>query len=160
MEWEAEAAAAANLGVRVVSLRTAHVLGKGGILRELERTFRLFAGGWFGKGSQWMSWIEVDDLARLYLDALEDDRYRGPVNAAAPEPVSQRQFMKAVGRALGKPAWLRIPSLPVRIVYGDFADVFLGSQRIVPRRALSLGFAFRYRRLDDALGHIYGQKTS
>lgn len=160
MEWEAEAAAAANLGARVVSLRTAHVLGKGGILRELERTFRFFMGGWFGKGSQWMSWIAVDDLARLYLDALEDDRYRGPVNAAAPEPVPQRQFMKAVGRALGRPAWFRIPSFPVRMVYGDFADVFQGSQKLVPHRALSLGFVFRYRRLDDALGHIYGQETS
>lgn len=159
MEWEAEAAAAANLGVRVVSLRTAHVLGRGGILRELERTFRLFAGGWFGKGSQWMSWIEVDDLARLYLDAVEDDRYRGPVNAAAPEPVPQRQFMKAVGRSLGRPAWLRIPSFPVRMVYGDFADVFLGSQRLVPHRALSLGFTFRYRRLDDALKHVYGKAS-
>jgi uncharacterized protein (TIGR01777 family) len=160
MEWEAEASAAAHHGVRVVSLRTAHVLGKGGILRELERTFRLFMGGWFGKGSQWMSWIEVSDLARLYLDAIEDDRYRGPVNAASPEPVSQRQFMKAVGHALGRPAWLRIPSFPVRVVYGDFTDVFLGSQRLVPRRALLLGFAFRYRRLDDALGHIYEQETS
>jgi uncharacterized protein (TIGR01777 family) len=160
MEWEAEAAVAANLGVRVVSLRTAHVLGRGGLLRELERTFRFFAGGWFGKGTQWMSWIEVDDLARLYLDALEDDRYRGPVNAAAPEPVTQRQFMKAVGRALGRPAWLCIPSLPVRMIYGDFADVFLGSQKIVPRRALSFNFVFRHRRLDEALRHIYEQKAS
>jgi uncharacterized protein len=149
--WE-EAAAPAARRARVVNVRTGIVLARdGGALPALARPFRLLAGGPIGDGAFWQPWIHlVDEVALLRL-ALEDGRVSGPLNATAPEPVLNRDLAAAVGRVLHRPALLRAPELAVRLLTGELADVLLASLRVVPSRALALGYAFRFPSLEPAL---------
>jgi hypothetical protein len=155
-DWERAAVQAERFGVRVVRLRIGLVLGTaGGLLASLLAPFRLGLGGPFGSGTQWMSWIERDDLVRLIAHAIATPSLRGPVNATAPEPVRNRDFAHALGRALHRPAALRLPAAPLRFALGDLADeLFLGGQRVVPEKALKSGFVFRSPDLRAALAAI------
>ncbi|MBO8142459.1 MAG: TIGR01777 family protein [Firmicutes bacterium] len=155
--WEEAACAAEPLGVRVVLLRTGLVLGRGGALPRLALPFRLFAGGPLGSGRQWMPWIHLDDCAALISFALQDDRIRGPINVTAPNPVPNREFARALGRALGRPAALPVPAPLLRAALGEMADMLLTGQRAVPRRAMALGFQFRFAELEPALGDVLGR---
>lgn len=149
--WEEAAAPAAARG-RVVLLRTGLVLAReGGALPRLARPFRLLLGGPLGRGEFWQPWIHLADEVGMILLALEDPRARGPLNAAAPEPVRNRDLARAIARALGRPALLPAPALAVRLALGELAEAVLASQRVVPRRALELGYRHRFPRLDEAL---------
>jgi len=151
--WEREAAAAQALGVRVVRIRTGVVLDKGGgALAKMLPFFRLGAGGPVAGGRQAMSWIHVEDLVAVYLAALGGgDGWTGAVNATAPTPVTNREFAKALGRVLHRPAVAPVPALAVRALYGEMADIVVHGQRVLPERAQALGFRFRHPELDEAL---------
>lgn len=155
-DWEEAAREAEALGTRVVRLRIGAVLGKGGgALAALEGPFRKFVGGPAGSGKQVMSWIHRGDLCRLALFALEQDRLAGPVNATAPNPVSNRAFSKALGKALHRPSWAPTPACLLRAVLGGVATVVVDGQDVRPRRALEAGFAFDHPTVEEALAAIY-----
>jgi uncharacterized protein (TIGR01777 family) len=150
--WEREAAAAEELGVRVVRVRTGVVLDRGGgALAKMLPFFRLGIGGPVAGGRQFMAWIHVADVVRIYLAALDDDRWSGPVNATAPDPVTNRVFSRALGRALRRPAIAPVPALAVRILYGEMATIVVTGQRAVPAKAQALGHRFAHPELDEAL---------
>jgi hypothetical protein len=150
--WEREADAAASLGTRVVHIRTGVVLDKdGGALKTMLPPFKLGVGGPVAGGDQYLPWIHVDDLVALYLRALDDDTWSGAYNASAPEPVTNKAFSKALGRALHRPAVAPVPAFALRLLYGDMAEIVTEGQRAVPERALAAGFAFRHPDLDAAL---------
>ena len=150
--WEAEAERAEELGMRVVRMRTGVVLDRrGGALARMLIPFRLGVGGPVAGGEQWLPWIHADDLVGLYLAAIDGDGWAGPVNASAPEPVRNREFSRALGRALRRPAVLPVPGAALRLLYGDMAEIVTEGQRAVPQRALERGYAFRHADLDAAL---------
>jgi hypothetical protein len=150
--WESEAARAAELGIRVVNPRVGIVVGRGGgALAQMLTPFRLGIGGPIGNGRQWMSWIHVADVVGLTMHALKDKSLTGPVNATSPEPVTNREFSKTLGRVLHRPAILPIPVFGLRMLFGGFADILATGQRIVPEKALEAGYRFRYRSLEQAL---------
>jgi uncharacterized protein (TIGR01777 family) len=155
--WEREAARAAEAGVRVVQLRTGVVLDRdGGALSKMLPFFRLGVGGPVAGGRQYLPWIHLDDLVGIQLAALDGDDWSGPVNATAPEPVTNGEFARALGRALHRPAVAPVPGLAVRALYGDMAEMVTRGQRAVPRRALELGYEYRHPRLDEALASALG----
>jgi uncharacterized protein (TIGR01777 family) len=144
-----------KLGVRVVTERTGIVLGAGGgALAKMLTPFKLGAGGPLGNGRQWMPWVHVSDLARLYLHAAEHESIRGPMNAVAPHPVRNSEFTKALGRQLRRPAFMPAPYLGLRLLFGEFAQVLFASQRVVPQVALDTGFTFQYPDIAAALKEI------
>ena len=153
--WEQEALAAEKAGVRVVTARTGIVLGAGGgALAKMLTPFKLGGGGPLGNGRQWMPWIHVADLARLYVHAAETTGIRGPMNAVAPNPVRNLEFTKALGRALHRPAFIPAPYFGLRLLFGEFAQVLFASQRVIPRVALDSGFVFQFPEIAAALREI------
>ncbi len=151
--WEEAAREAEKIGVRVVVTRTGLVLDpEHGLLKQLLLPFRLGIGGPLAGGSQYMPWIHVDDEVRLLLWALDTDRASGTYNATAPNPVTNREFSKALGRALGRPAVVPLPKLALKLRFGgELGEVTSGGQRAVPRRAVDDGFEFRHPELEPAL---------
>jgi uncharacterized protein (TIGR01777 family) len=150
--WEREAAAAEALELRVVRVRTGIVLDRhGGALAKMLPFFKLGVGGPVAGGGQWMPWIHLDDVVGIYLQALDDPAWSGPVNATAPEPVTNKEFSRALGRALHRPAFAPVPGLAVRLLYGEMADIVIHGQRAVPARTEALGYGFRHPALDEAL---------
>jgi uncharacterized protein len=153
IDWEAAEREAEGIVPRVVIFRTGLVLTKhGGLLRQLLLPFKLGVGGPIAGGEQFMSWIHIEDEIGLILWALDDERVSGTVNATAPNPVTNRQFSKALGRALRRPAAFPVPKLAVTAMRGrELADAVVGGARVLPRRALDLGYEFRHPDLDEAL---------
>jgi uncharacterized protein len=153
VEWEEEANRAAELGLRVTSLRSGPVLSRsGGALTKMLLPFRLGLGGRVGSGRQWFSWIALDDIVGLYADAVHGgDDWAGAINACAPEPVTNADFAKALGRALHRPAVLPVPPQALRLLYGDMAQIVTGGVRMVPARARQLGYRYRHPDLGEAL---------
>ena len=151
--WERAALEARAHGVRVVRLRIGLVLGhQGGLLASLLPAFEFGLGARLGDGRQWMSWIERDDLVRLILFAVADRSLAGAVNGTAPHPVRNRDFTKALGRALRRPALAVAPAGLLRLIFRDLAEeVLIGGQRVVPAKAEAHGFVFRYPSLEAAL---------
>ncbi len=155
VEWEAAAAAASGLDMRAVQVRTGVVLDRGGgALGKMLPAFRLGVGGPVAGGYQYMSWIHGQDVVGMMLAALEDDRWSGPVNATAPEPVSNRQFSKVLGRVLGRPSLLPVPALGLRALYGEMAGIVTTGARVLPAKALVLGFEFAHPQLEEALRQV------
>lgn len=154
--WEAEASAATALGVRVAIPRLGVVLAReGGALRQMALPFKLFVGGPVGRGRQVLSWIHREDLVALLVAMVEDARWSGPANATAPYPESNRDFARALGQAMGRPALLPTPGLALRVALGEVASLVTTGQRVLPRVAEQHGFVFRYPRLADALADLY-----
>jgi uncharacterized protein (TIGR01777 family) len=154
-DWEREATEAAGLGVRVVQVRTGVVLDRhGGALAQMLPAFRLGVGGPVAGGRQYISWIHRDDEVGIMLAALSDDRWRGPVNATAPEPVWNRDFSRALGAALGRPARLPLPGAALRLLYGEMARIVTTGARVVPAKPLVLGYEFRHPSLREALTSV------
>lgn len=152
VEWEAQARAVTTLQMRSVQVRTGVVLDQaGGALAKMLPPFRLGVGGPVAGGRQYVAWIHRDDLLGMMLCALEDARWSGPVNATAPEPVSNRALSRALGRVLHRPALLPVPELALRALYGEMAEIVTTGVRAVPARALVLGYEFDYPELDGAL---------
>ena len=155
--WEREAAAARELGLRVATLRTAVVLDQnGGALSKMLPFFRLGIGGPVAGGRQYLPWIHAEDIVGLYLAALDGAEWVGAANACAPEPATNRDFSRALGRALHRPAVAPVPGFAVRLLYGDMAEIVTEGQRTVPMRALERGYAFRHTDLGEALRDALG----
>lgn len=147
-------------GLRTVCLRIGLVLDRaGGMLGRMLTPFRLGLGGPFGAGQHWMSWVHRDDLIRLIAHCIARPDISGPVNGTAPEPVRNREFMRSLGKALHRPAFIPVPALPLKLALGQFAEeLLLGGQRVLPRKAEQSGFAFHYPALDGALTAILAQR--
>ncbi len=158
-QWEAATEPAANKGIRVVNLRTSPVLTPaGGPLAQLLTPFRLGFGGVVGGGGQYFPWIAIDDLIGAIHHALITESLSGPVNAAAPQQVTNREFTKTLGRVLGRPTLFPLPAFAVRLAFGEVADeLLLASQRVEPARLLASGYRFRFPDLESALRHLLGK---
>jgi uncharacterized protein (TIGR01777 family) len=150
--WESEAQAAAALGMRVVCVRTGVVLStEGGALARMLPAFRLGAGGPLGGGAQWMPWIHVDDAVGLLLHAARHDAIGGPMNAVAPQPVTNATFTRALGAALHRPAVVPMPKAALRLAFGEMSSLLFDSQRVLPGVAQRTGYLFRHPELEGAL---------
>jgi uncharacterized protein (TIGR01777 family) len=155
-EWEGEALNLAGL-TRVVLLRTGLVLSpEGGALPSIARPFLLFAGGPIGSGRQYWSWIHRRDWISMVIWALSTHAVSGPLNLTAPEPVTNRDFARTLGRVLNRPAVVPAPAFALRLLLGEMADpLMLAGARVLPARAQALGFEFAFPRLDEALRDLY-----
>ncbi|HEX8457372.1 MAG TPA: TIGR01777 family oxidoreductase [Pyrinomonadaceae bacterium] len=158
-EWEASTEAARVAGIRVVLLRFGVVLsGRGGALTKMLTPFKLGAGGKLGSGRQYMSWIAIDDAVGAILHALEHEELAGAVNVVAPGTLTNAEFTKALGGALGRPTVFAVPAFAARLAFGEVADAaLLASQRAEPARLSSTGYAFKYPDIEGALKHVLGQ---
>jgi uncharacterized protein (TIGR01777 family) len=153
--WEEAAKKAEALGVRVARIRTGLALGAdGGALAKMLPPFKAFAGGPIGSGKQWISWIHRDDLVALFVFAIENGNVHGPINGTAPNPVTMKEFARALGRALHRPSLLPVPAAAVRLLLGEMATVVLDGQRVVPKKAEALGFTFRFTEVEAALRDV------
>ena len=153
-EWESEAGKVKDLGVRLVVLRFGIVLGMGGALGKMITPFKLFAGGPLGDGQQWFSWIHVDDVVGLILQALNNSQMEGIYNATAPEPVRMSQFCDTMGKVMNRPSWLPVPGFALEALLGEAATVVLQGQQVLPKRTLESGFEYKYPKLQPALEGI------
>ena len=153
VEWERAAAAVADAGVRLVTMRTGIVLSpNGGALARLLPVFRLGGGGRIGSGTQWMSWIGLHDHVRAMEHALSTDAMRGPANLVAPNPVTNAEFATTLGRVLARPALVPVPAIALELLYGEMARAtLLSGQRALPRTLLGIGFEFDQPTLEGAL---------
>lgn len=153
--WEAATEPAAKAGVRVAVVRVGFVLaGDGGALPQLARPFRWFLGGPVGSGRQWVSWVHVDDLAGLFVLALDRPDAAGPINGTAPEPVTNWGFSHTLAAVLNRPCRVRVPKVVLRLGLGSMAELATHGQRVIPVRAKELGYAFRYPLLEPALRSV------
>jgi hypothetical protein len=183
-EWEGEASKAEPLGIRTVLVRTGVVIGadkrgvglplslrgaslkRPGVVLDFENgalplmalPFRLFAGGPIGSGNQWFPWIHLEDEVNLIMLALENEQVRGPLNATAPNPVTNKEFSKALGRVMNRPSWLPVPAFALKIMLGEIADMLTKGQRVVPRKAQELGYQFKFPTVDVALRDLFNKK--
>ena len=154
--WEYEASQIESLGIRRVSIRTAIVLGPGGgMMSKLVPLFIWGLGGRLGNGRQWFSWIHIDDLVNSYYQAIMNRELSGPMNASAPEPITNRQFTKELAQALHRPAFWIVPAWILRIILGEFARAVLGSTRVVPTKLLGQGFVFNYPTIGEAFRGMF-----
>jgi uncharacterized protein (TIGR01777 family) len=155
VDWENAARGAEAAGVRVTLIRIGVVLAReGGALAKMLTPFKLLAGGPVGSGRQWMSWIHRADLVGLLLLALDSREATGPINGTAPEPVTNRGFAQALGRALHRPSFLPTPVFALRLALGEVTDVLATGQRVLPKRAVALGYCFEFPALDGALANL------
>jgi uncharacterized protein len=149
--WEKEAGVALGNGTRVVNIRTAPVLGNGGMLAKLLPIYRLGLGGPLAGGRQWSPWVHMRDIIGIYKFALENESLSGPVNACAPDLVRNRQFSDTLGATLTRPAILPVPRFALRFMFNDLADAVLCSQKVHPRRLTEAGYAFQFPQLGPAM---------
>lgn len=155
-DWEHAALQAESNGTRVVLVRTGVVLGRGGgALDQMLPPFQFGLGGPIGSGRQYVPWIHIDDLVEMMVAALEDQRYSGALNGAGPNPIPFKSFAQALGKALSRPAVLPVPEFAVKALFGKAATVLLGSQRVLPEQPRTLGFAFRFESIEDALADLF-----
>ncbi|MBC7929766.1 MAG: TIGR01777 family protein [Rubrivivax sp.] len=159
-EWEKATLAASQAGIRVVHLRIGVVLSAtGGALPKMLTPFKLGVGGRVGSGKQYMSWITLDDLVGVIQRALDDEGLRGPVNAVAPQPVTNEEFTKALGGALGRPTIFSVPAFAARLAFGEMADaLLLSSARVEPARLKEAGYEFKHPNLEGALTQVLKKK--
>lgn len=153
VEWESVAEPVADMGCRLVTARTGIVLSRdGGALPPMARPFRMFVGGRIGTGRQFMSWITIDDWVSMVMWAIDTPAVAGPLNASAPQPVTNAAFSTALARVLRRPNLFPAPSFVLQALFGEMADaILLGGQRVRPAKALALGFEFQHSGLEDAL---------
>jgi hypothetical protein len=154
--WEREAAKAGELGVRVCLMRIGVVLDEGGgALAKMLPAFRMGAGGRLGTGKHWFPWIHRADVTAICQWLLANDKARGAYNVGAPNPVTNAEFTRALGRALGRPTVLPMPEAALKLLFGEMSELLLVSDRMLPKRLLDEGFKFRYPDLDRALAAIF-----
>ncbi len=160
-DWEREAMAATELGIRVVCARIGIVLStRGGALDRMMTPFKLGVGGRLGSGRQWMSWIHLDDLVGLLLHASRTPMIEGPMNAVSPTPATNAVFTRALGHAVHRPAFLPIPRAGLRLMFGRMSGVLLSSQRVLPHVAQRSGYSFTYPQLDAALAALLAEPAA
>jgi uncharacterized protein (TIGR01777 family) len=154
-QWEASTEAVEAMGVRRVIIRTGPVLDlRGGALPRMVMPFRFFVGGPVGSGKQWFSWIHYHDVVSAIRFLMENEAASGPFNLTAPNPVTNAQFAKAIGRTMKRPALLPVPGFVLKLLFGEMASVLLEGQQVVPRSLQELGFAFKYPTADEALADL------
>jgi uncharacterized protein (TIGR01777 family) len=152
IDWEKAAQPATVHGVRLVLLRTGVVLDKsGGALAKMLTPFKVCVGGPIGSGKQWMSWIHNDDEVGLILLALDHAEINGPLNAVAPQPVTNKDFGHALGKVLGRPSFMPTPAFALRVMLGESAQIITTGQKVLPKKALAAGYAFRFTEVEAAL---------
>ncbi len=157
--WESESEQASRLGMRVVEVRTGVVLStEGGALQKMLTPFKFGVGGPIGSGRQWFPWIHIDDIVGIFRHTLLASSLNGPVNGTAPEPVTNADFTKQLGRALHRPAFLPVPEFGLRALMGEMSEILLGSQRVIPQVALESKYEFIYPTLGSALKNLLGDK--
>lgn len=153
--WEAAAKPAESVGVRTIMLRIGIVLGEGGgPLEKMILPFKMFGGGPIGQGSQVISWVHADDIVGLILFCLDKPDARGPINAVAPNAVTNEELAKSIGRAMHRPSWFRVPETFLKLGMGESSQIVTTGQHVMPQRALELGYEFRWPNLDPALASI------
>ncbi|HSG98631.1 MAG TPA: TIGR01777 family oxidoreductase [candidate division Zixibacteria bacterium] len=159
--WEAAAQPLTEFGVRVVNARIAFVLdAQAPAVKQMLAPFKLGLGGVLADGSQYMSWITLRDLVAALLFILDNEQVSGPVNLAAPGPVTNREFTKALGSALRRPTIFRIPGFVLQAMFGEQArEILLASQRVIPKKLLDHGFNFEHRTIDEALRYTQGSRS-
>ncbi len=164
IRWEAEAWAAEKHGVRTVVLRSGPALGEaGGALPRMILAFKLYGGGPLGPGNQWFPWVHRDDLVSVILSALANSSYTGPINVAAPEAVTNKQFCKELGIVLRRPCWFAVPKSMLQLIFGEMSSMILTGQHVIPARLEELGYKFHFPALEEALREILlkpGNKTN
>ncbi|ELS04896.1 TIGR01777 family protein [Xenococcus sp. PCC 7305] len=154
-KWEAEATKVEEFGVRLAIIRVGIVLANGGgALAKMISPFKLFAGGPIGTGRQWFSWIHRDDLVNMLVEAVTNEQMSGVYNATSPNPVKMSKFCQQFGEAMNRPSWLPVPEFALELLLGDGAIVVLEGQKVLPKKAQTLGFQFRYPELKSALREI------
>lgn len=154
-DWENKVWEYKSVLPRTTILRVGVVLGKnGGALAKMLLPFKLGLGGPLGLGKQMMSWIHMDDLVNLYIEAMTNDKYSGVVNAVSPNPKSNKDFSKALGRALSRPVIFPVPSPMVELMFGEMSQILLDGQKVIPAKALENGFQFNYADIDKALKSV------
>lgn len=157
-DWEGEARAADELGVRVALMRTGVVLSpSGGALGKMITPFKLGVGGPVAGGDQYVPWVHLDDVVGGLVCALEDERVRGPVNLTAPDPATNRELSKALGRVLRRPAFMPVPGFALKLMYGEMSSIVTTGARVVPGRLAEIGYRFRQPNLEDALRAATGR---
>lgn len=157
VEWEQEGAKAEEAGIRTVLLRTGIVLDKReGALPQMLPPFRFFIGGPILPGSQWFSWVHIEDEVGIILLALDDERVSGPLNAVGPEPQTNRDFSATLGKAIGRPSWLPVPAFGLKLLLGEVGDMLTEGQRVVPKKAQDMGYQFHFSTAEDALRDLLG----
>lgn len=156
LNWEAAAQRAIEFGARVVLCRFGLVLGKeGGALTPMRKAFEFYFGSPFGKGKQWFSWIHEEDLAEILLFLMEHKELEGPVNCTSPKPVRNEELTKTLSEVLGKPVvFPRVPSFALKLILGEFAEILLSGQRVLPKKLLASGFQHRFPDLRQALRNL------
>ena len=156
-DWEAEAQKAEQYGVRVIRCRFGIVLGeRGGALDQMLPLFKKGLGSPLGSGRQWFSWIHQRDLSRIFLFLLDRKEVSGPLNCTAPQPVTNKELTRLLAEALGRPAFLpAVPGFILKLVLGEFGNVLLTGQRVLPRKLLTLGYEFLYPELKKALQNLF-----
>ncbi len=153
--WEAEASRARDLGIRVITVRIGIVLGSGGgALKKMLLPFKLGLGGRLGHGKQWMPWIHLQDLVSILAMAAQHPSLDGPINATAPNPVTNRDFTKSLGKALHRPTIFPVPGPMLRLALGEFGGILLHSQRVIPTALEAIEHTFHFPELDPALENI------
>lgn len=142
---------------RLVKLRVGLVIGNGGgAFPKMAMPYRLFGGGRIGSGKQWIPWIHLEDMVRLILFSLDNERISGPINAVSPDPATNDDFGRAIGRAMKRPHWFPVPAILMKALFGEMA-VLLEGQKALPKAALDAGFQFRYPTVDDAMRDLVGK---
>ncbi len=155
-QWEAEAYKALDLGIRVVTARIGGVLeADGGALPQMAMPFKFFLGGPIGSGRQWFSWIHRDDIIGIIKFAIENESVSGPVNLTAPNPVTNKEFSRALGKVLHRPSFVAVPGFVIQLTLGELGAVLLTGQRVLPEKALKAGYRFKYSDVSEALGAIF-----
>ncbi|HAD31818.1 MAG TPA: TIGR01777 family protein [Methylophaga sp.] len=160
-QWEQAALSAESLGIRVAIVRTGLVVApNGGFLSKMTLPFKMGLGGPISDGQQYMPWIHLDDICRLFLFLAENRSLTGVYNGAAPRPVTNQQFSKALAQALNRPAFFRVPSCVLKASMGEMADLLLGGQRAIPEKAQAAGFEFLYTDIQSALNDVLKSSDS
>ena len=154
-DWELETLKAEKSGIRVVTIRTGFVLAcDSDAIKKMIMPYKFFVGGVLGSGRQYVSWIHIDDLAGIYLFAVDNKDVKGPVNAASSNPVTMKEFSSGIGSALHRPSFFPVPSFAVRLIAGEMASVVLLGRKALPRKIIDVGYRFKYHDVDGALKNV------
>jgi uncharacterized protein len=152
--WEFEALKAEELNVRTVLTRFGVILGNGGAMPLMVLPYKLGVGGTIGSGKQWLSWIHINDVVRIMVHIITHPEIEGSVNLTAPEPVRMKEFGKSVSTVLGRPHWLPVPSIAMKLVLGEMSEMLLKGQYVIPEKAIKNGYTFQYKKLLGALENL------
>jgi uncharacterized protein (TIGR01777 family) len=154
VDWEQEAELAKSLGIRTTQIRTAPVLGLGGLLQKLLPIYKMGLGGSIGSGKQWFPWIHIYDIVQIYIFAMEKNQIQGPLNACSPKYITNQDFSNTLALVLEKPAFFRTPKWILKLILNDLADSIVVSQKVSPQKLIDAGYVFSFPNLQKALTQI------